>query len=275
MAVLTLSVLGQPLAVEERGEGPTSAPAALLVHGLTGDRAVMIAAFDELLAEAGVRRLYVDLPGHGASPGNAAAASADALVDALAVLLGELGGSPPLLVGYAYGGYLVQGLLAACPVAGALLVCPVVEPEFPRRRCPPRHVARRQAALVFADDPQEQVTFEEVAVVQTAAVLSAYRQQILPASRAVDRAFVEAVRGRYAMARPYLEALSRVEAAVSIVCGRHDHWVGFEDAARLVAALPAGELEVVASCGNLLPLEQPARLRRAAQAWLARALAVG
>ena len=271
MADRTISVLGQPLAVEVR-EGGAGAATALLVHGLTSDRAVMVAAFDEALAGAGVRRVYVDLPGHGASPGGAAAASADGLVDALALVASELGGPPPLLVGHAYGAYLVQGLLALRPVAGALLLCPVVEPEFARRRCPPRHLARREAGLVFSEDPQEQVTFEEVAVVQTQAVLASYRQQLLPASRAVDRAFVEAVRGRYAMARPYLEALSRVEAPVAIVCGRHDHWVGFEDAARLAAALPGAELEVVADCGNLLPLEQPARLRRAVELWLGRAL---
>jgi len=80
------------------------------------------------------------------------------------------------------------------------------------------------------------------------------------------------VRARYALSRPYLAGLGRCAAPVSIVCGRDDHWVGYEDAARLLRALPDAELEVVAGCGSLLPLEQPARLRAAVATWLGRAL---
>ena len=52
---------GLTIDYELRGEGPT----CVLVHGLTVDRRVMIEAFEPLLSKAGVRRLYLDLPGHG------------------------------------------------------------------------------------------------------------------------------------------------------------------------------------------------------------------
>ena len=55
---------------ELRGEGPT----AVLVHGLTVDRRVMIEAFDELLADGRRAPARTSIcPGHGASPGRSGA----------------------------------------------------------------------------------------------------------------------------------------------------------------------------------------------------------
>lgn len=261
------------LAIEERG--PAGARTVVLLHGLAGDRALLAATLDETLAEAGLRRLYLDLPGHGASPGSPELASADALVALLGEVVAERGGHAPLVVGHAYGGYLALGLLRDLPLGGALLVGPVVEPDLGRRSCPPRRVRERATDLVFADE-EERLTFEEAAVVQSPAVLAAYRALAMPASRSADRAFIEALRRRYAMSRPLLAgapgADERLEVPLSLVCGRDDHWVGFEDAARLLRALPGASLHVLAGLGPLLPLEAPARLRALAIAWLARAL---
>lgn len=274
MAERTFIALGHRIALDERGEGER---ACLLLHGLAGDRALLCEVLDGRLAAAGLRRLHVDLPGHGASVANPEQASADALVEALRQLLVSLGGPAPLVVAQAYGGYLALGLLRDVPqIAGALLVGPVVEPDLGRRTRPARRVARRDPNLVFladpaaADDGHERETFEEAAVVQSAAVLAGYRRLCMPASRAANRPFLDAVRARYAMSRPLVDALSRLEAPVAMVCGRDDHWVGFEDAARLARALPAASLHVLADAGPLLPLEQPARLGLLVDDWLAR-----
>src|SRR6185295_7324823 len=142
-----------------------------------------------------------DLPGHGPSSGNLDAASADGLVEALRLLLMEHGGPRPLVAGYSYGGYLALGLLRDVACGGALLVCPVVEPDFGKRRRTARRVLRRDEGLSFlaSEDDHERATFEEVAVVQSVAVLAAYRRLCMPASRAADRPFVDAVRARYLM----------------------------------------------------------------------------
>jgi len=135
-------------------------------------------------------------------------------------------------------------------------------------------VARSDEDLAFLDD-HERDTFLEIAVLQTRGVLEAYRRLVLPASRATDRAFVDAVRARYAMARPCVGGLARVKAPIAVACGRDDHWVGYEDAVRLVRALPSASLHVVADAGQLLPLEQPARLAAVVDDWLARVREAG
>jgi pimeloyl-ACP methyl ester carboxylesterase len=266
---------GHELDYELRGQGPT----ALLVHGLTVDRRVMIDAFDAPLGRAGLRRLYVDLPGHGASRGDPERASADRFVEALAALAraelppaarpGEL--EAPLVVGYSYGGYLAQGLVRALGGArGLFLVCPIVEPDFARRCQPPRRVAARDAELPFSDDAREREAFAEVAVQMTRAVLARFAESVHPANVAADPAVVAAVRARYVMARPVGDALARLAAPATIVCGRDDHWAGWQDAARLVAQLQSPHFVVLPDCGHLLPLEQPALFTQAVADWLAR-----
>jgi pimeloyl-ACP methyl ester carboxylesterase len=263
---------------ELRGEGPT----AVFVHGLTVDRRVMIEAFDELFAAAGLRRLYVDLPGHGASPGNAANASADAFVDELAALVrgnlapaagraGEL--EAPLIVGYSYGGYLAQALVRELGGArGLLLVCPVVEPDFARRTQPPRRVAAHDPELAYSADPREREAFDEVAVQMTRPVLDKFQRVVHPANIAADATVVQAVRARYAVSRPLGDALARLDAPATIVCGRDDHWAGWQDAVPLVASLKRPHFVVLPDCGNLLPFEQPLAFAQAVRDFLARAL---
>jgi pimeloyl-ACP methyl ester carboxylesterase len=258
---------GHALDYEVRGGGR----AIVLVHGLTTDRRILVEACEPVLAAAGLRRIYLDLPGHGASQGAPARASADDLVAALAVFVREVGGERPLLLGYSYGGYLAQGLLREVDAGGLCLVCPVVEADFGKRTTPPRRVIARDEALPFSDDEREQAAFLEVAVQATRPVLERFQRVVHPANIAVDPEFVAAVRHRYAMARPYMQALQAFDRPVAIACGRHDHWVGFEDAVRLARALPRAGLSVVADCGQLLPLEAPAAFHALLADWLARA----
>lgn len=251
---------------EVRGEGRPM----LFVHGLTFDRTLVRETFEPLLDGAPVKRIYFDLPGHGASKGNRQKASADDLVRAAASLAREVAGETPVaVVGHSYGGYLAQGLVRELgKVSGLFLVCPVVEPDVARRRVGPRYV-QQERGLVFVND-FEQTSFTEIAVVQTAAALDQFRRVVHPAQVAVDRDFLAATREQYALARPVGEALRDLDAPVGIVCGREDAWVGWEDAATLVKLIVRAQLTVVPGAGNLLPLEAPGACGRAFAEWVAR-----
>ncbi len=279
MTVAPREAEGERLSLETGGHrivaeafGPADAPAVVCLHGLAGDRRVLVGSCEPALADRPLRRVYVDLPGHGDSTGNIEAASADALADALATFVAALpGGGPVALLGYAYGGYLAQGMVARLPaVSGVALVCPTVEPDFAKRTVPPRRVAAREDELVFSDDEREKVAFEEVAVQQTRAVLEQFRALVHPGNIGVDPTFMAATRARYAFSTLYAGAVAALDAPSLIVCGRDDHWVGWEDAARLCRLLRRAELAVLPDCGHLLPLESPARFRALLQGWASR-----
>jgi pimeloyl-ACP methyl ester carboxylesterase len=174
------------------------------------------------------------------------------------------------VIGYSYGGYLAQGLVPRLSLGGLFLVCPTVEADFGKRTVPPRRVHARDEELPFSDDPREKEAFEEVAVIQTREALATFQRVVQPANIGADQTMLAATRGRYVHSRPYMSALQAFERPVGIVCGRDDHWVGWQDAGMLVRAFRDVSYAVLPRCGHLLPFEQPALLRQHLDAWLAR-----
>ena len=107
------------------------------------DRQVTQAAFDQPLAAAGgLRRCYVDLPGHGESPGPPDSDGIAAWSPASSTE--ELPGQRFLLAGWSYGGYLAMALARRRPgdVAGMLLVCPGIKISMADRDLPAGRRAR-------------------------------------------------------------------------------------------------------------------------------------
>jgi pimeloyl-ACP methyl ester carboxylesterase len=251
---------------EVHGEGRP----VVFVHGLTFDRRLLLEASEPAFAGTRARRYYLDLPGHGATPADPSAASAEGLVSALATFVDAHCDAAPVVVGHSYGAYLALGLTAVRSVSALCLVAPVVEPDVARRTVPPRRVAHRDEALEFSANGDERATFEEVSVVQSQALLAAYQRLVQPASAVTDRAFLEQVRQRYVLPWPFYARLAEHDLPMSIVCGRDDHWVGFEDAKSLVRVGHRAELEVITGCGQLLPLEAPLRYRAALTTLLSR-----
>jgi pimeloyl-ACP methyl ester carboxylesterase len=263
------TVGGHEIDYETRGEGRT----LFFVHGLAADRMVLVESCEPVFAGegglSGWRRVYLDLPGHGASTANRNAMSADDLCASLAALLHEVGGERPCLLGHSYGGYLAQGMLRLCPgLSGLLLANPVVEPDFGKRRVPPARIAARADDLVL--DPDDQADFGGESVLQTPAMLELFRRVVRPGHLACDREALAATRARYLISRPLFASFAAFAAPVSIIAGHNDAWVGFEDALPLVRTFPDCRFAVVPKSGHLMPLETPAEFRRELTDWLRR-----
>ena len=77
------------------------------------------------------------------------------------------------------------------------------------------------------------------------------------------------------VARHHAAARRDLERPISILCGRHDHWVGFEDAMALARRLPDAELTLLPGCGHLLPLEEPVAFGQVLERWLERCKKIG
>jgi pimeloyl-ACP methyl ester carboxylesterase len=262
-----INVADQEIELESRG--PEHGPTLVFLHGLTTDRRIMLEAFEPAFAaREGWRRLYVDLPGHGASSANLAGASADALVACLARLLRDHAGPQPALVSHSYGGYLSLGVLAQVPeLLGLFLANPIIQPDLGLRKVPPQRHVVLEEGLEFLDDEERQ-TFLGEAAVQSGAVLDAFRRVVAPAHRATQRPFLSMVRSRYAMSPPWSAALRAFERPVHVVCGQDDYWTGYTDALDLVRLARRCGFSVVPGCGHLLPIEAGDALRGLFRGWL-------
>lgn len=257
-------VAAQEIDYEERGTGRP----LVLVHGLTTDRRILIDACEPVLDRPGLRRIYLDLPGHGASGANLVGASAEGLVAVLRAFVREVAGEGAAIIGHSYGAYLALGLARDLPtVSGLFLICPIVEPDLGFRRLPQQRYAVLEEGLEFADDAERE-TFNAEVMVHTPETLARFRASVDPAHRAVHRLFVDMVRGRYALAEPISGALARLAGPVHVLCGQNDYWAGFEDAMRIARLVPRCDLRILSGCGHFIPVEKPRELGVALAEWL-------
>jgi pimeloyl-ACP methyl ester carboxylesterase len=253
--------------------GPDDGRPVLFLHGLTADRRSLSVALDPWFegSPGRWRRFYFDLPGHGASAGDATVASADELVATITAFARSACAGTPAVVAHSYGGYVAQGVARdlAATLPGMFLLCPVVEPDMGKRRLPPERVLVRDPQLVF-ESPQEQSTFAGETVLQTAEMLGRWRAAMDSGHRVQDHAFVAAMRARYVMSRPHHLGLAELACPVTIVCGRDDPWTGFEDPLALVRTIRDSTYVVLPRCGHLAHLEAAPQVEPLFRAWLGR-----
>ena len=126
----------------------------VVLHGAAGDHRVAAAAIEPLFNHrTGWKRIYLDLPGQGATPGPAWMQNEDQLLDLLLSFIDRV--IPHwrfTLAGLSQGGYYARGVLhrRLAQVAGLLLVAPLIQRE--ERDLPQRTVLVRDLAALAEQD---------------------------------------------------------------------------------------------------------------------------
>jgi pimeloyl-ACP methyl ester carboxylesterase len=266
------------LAAEVRGAGP---PLVLLPwFGL--DHHVMMAACEPALAGSRWQRVYLDLPGTGASAPVAptsVAPNSDAVADAVAAAVAAAAGdSPVALAGCSYGGYIAAELARRDPgrAAGLLMVGSGV-------RIRP---ADRDLSGVLPPDTEPgwlddvpgrfRAHFAKAVGGQTSAVAARLTAAFLSNDPA-DEAYLSALRSAgYRLSaeaelatEPTRPAAGTARTAVTVIAGRRDRIVGYRDHYAFATSRAADYIEL-ADVGHYLPFEQPARFRALMLDWLGR-----
>jgi pimeloyl-ACP methyl ester carboxylesterase len=264
-----VEVDGTQVATWETGEGHP----VLLLHGLSLDhRGLAATAEHAFSARDGWRRISVDLPGMGETPGHPQLASASAIVALLDGIVDALIGTQPFsLIGQSYGAYLARGLLARRPqqVVGMALLVPVVEPDAAKRDTPP------PAKTITDDDAMARVPagfleeFRPFIVSETPAVAERLAAEVVPGIAAGDAGFIEALQQRgYRL--PEAELPRTFSGPALIVCGRHDAVVGYTQAFALHEDMPRATIAVLADGGHIVELEREHAVRALLIDWLDR-----
>ena len=243
----------------------------LLVHGYAVDHRILLPLEPAFERHAGAwERVYVDLPGHGASPvspgissGEDIAAALDAFVDA------RFGNRPFTVVGSSFGGVLARRLVArrAGQVLGIALLSPSAEP-VPARTLPPREIRLRDDALLAALDPADAAAYESMAVIQSPAMWARFRDAVLPGLRVADQVLLERVGDRPAVRERPEDAFATFDRPGLMVLGRQDHVVGWADQVALAGHYPRMTVAILDGAGHNAHLERPEAVEVLVSDWL-------
>jgi pimeloyl-ACP methyl ester carboxylesterase len=229
----------------------------VVVHGAAGDHRVAAATIEPLFNQrVGWKRIYPDLPGHGATPGPAWMQNEDQLLDLLLSFIDRVIPHERFtLAGFSRGGYYARGILhrRLAQVAGLLLVAPLIQRE--ERDLPQRTVLVSDQAVLAEQDEWTRTVAEAVLVVQDRATLKrvqALRPLFEDAKQ--DHAFHDRLKRSFSFPIDQLPQPFREPAL--FLLGRQDHVVGYRDTWKIVEHFPRATYAVLDQAGHAPDVEQ-------------------
>ncbi|WP_341676126.1 alpha/beta hydrolase [Niveibacterium sp. SC-1] len=249
----------------------------LILHGWGVDHRLMSGPLEELFADGALRfrRIYLDLPGMGASRAGPSVRSSDQMLEILLRFVeAVLPGQDFLLAGESYGGYLARGLLrqVAPRVRGLMLLCPLIVPGYRQGTVPATRVLERDDALLDRLSRTQREAFTYITVRQTEPVWQDFARDILPALETRNRAFLETQLDG-AFSEPIHEEPLHFDKPALILLGRQDAEVGYADQTHLCLDLPRASVAVLDQAGHNLQIEQKPLFMALVRDWLERASA--
>lgn len=227
-----------------------------------------------LAGRPGLREVYLDLPGHGDSPGEGPADSQTVLETVCQWIEDHLD-DEVLIAGSSYGGYLASGIARQRPdlVRGLLLVCPGVRTGSADRDLPTDEPPAVSAGWLDAAPLELHSHLDRALGQRTPAVVSAVLRA-LSAGGPGDESYQDALTDGPGYALPDQGDDFSFAGPVAVVVGRQDRIVGYADQFRALRHYPHATYSALDQAGHYLPHEQPDLLRALAQDWLRRCEAV-
>ncbi len=252
----------------------------LMIHGYHVDSRLMSGCLEPIFQELnGYRRIYVDLPGMGQTKSAPWIKNSDVMLEILLAFIDQvIPGERFLLAGESYGGYLARGIIhrAADRVAGLMLLCPAIEPDFSKRILPKHVVLKREDALIAQLTPSEADEFSDVHVVQTMETWERFRDEVLSGIHIADNAFLDWFRENgYAFTFDVDKLDQPYPNPALILLGRQDASVGYRDAFSILENYPRASYAILDRAGHNLQIEQAGLFRALTLEWLDRVREAG
>ncbi|KAK6379373.1 hypothetical protein LTS17_006291 [Exophiala oligosperma] len=265
------------LCAHEIGEGVP----IVIIHGWEMNGKVEELDFEPIFdsSKEDFRRIYVDLPGMGATTANGLRDLDDMLVRLTGFIDGRLAPSSRfMLVGSSCGAYLARALAHqyAGRVDGLLLRVPLVEPQDGLRDLDPFRPLVADEGLMSSISDQDKALLGNV-LVQTPSYMkclkSKYEYGYCPAMKAADNEVLDPIRAdpsRYKISLALDDDKVVMAAPTLIVSGRQDMTVGYRDSLRLLELYPRSTFVVLDRGGHDLPVEQDGVFQALVRDWLTR-----
>ncbi|PKX92482.1 alpha/beta fold hydrolase [Aspergillus novofumigatus IBT 16806] len=263
------------LSAHEIGEGLP----VLIIHGWKMEARVEELDFEPVFSKTpGLRRIYVDLPGMGATPANNVKDLDDIYLRLVQFIDSRLGRSRFLLVGSSCGAYLARAIAQKYieQVDGLLLRVPLIEPKDSMRDLDAFKplVANKQ---LMSDMSAEDKGLLGNVLVQTPAYVqnlkAKYEDVLLPAERKADSKVLDPIREdphRYQLSFSLDNEGAKFFAPTLVICGRQDESVGYRDSLRLLELYPRSTYVVLDRGTHGLPIDETSVFEALVRDWITR-----
>lgn len=247
----------------------------VMLHGWSVDHRYMVSDMEPLFRQRdGWKRIYLDLPGHGRTPGKDWITNQDKILDVVLDFIDNVvSGQRFVVVGSSAGAYLARGVIhhRSASIDGLLLTVPLIVADDAKRHVPSPVILVADSALVSELEPDEAEGLFQIAVVQSRKVVDYIRANLSSASETGDQAFQAKIRAENYAFSFDVDALPKpCPAPTLIVTGRQDSVVGYRDAWEVLENYPRGTFVVLDRSGHFLPFEQEDLFHALVGEWLDR-----
>jgi len=253
-----------------RGEGDP----ILIMHGGGLDHRHMLdalePAFEDLL---GWCRVYIDLPGHGASVVDDSVNCHDDVLNMISTFASKVfKGERFAVIGESRGSYHAMGLVYTRPqdIVGMMLV---VADGMPSASVDwrPKHqtLARLSEQDTVSASPEARERFARL-VAQNADILEKIELTKVPASKMVDQQMAEKIRASFNFSFDLSDPSAPFEEPCLIVNGRQDAMSGYQDMINRIENYPRATMAILDCAGHSLAWEQPELFKALTVNWLSR-----
>ncbi|CRG84927.1 hypothetical protein PISL3812_02097 [Talaromyces islandicus] len=259
--------------------GDTSGLPVLIIHGWELAGSAEELDFEPVFTTAsGLRRIYVDLPGMGATPANNVKDLDEIYQRLVQFVDSRLGKSKFLIMGSSCGGYLARALAQKYidQVDGLLLRVPLIEPKDDLRDVDPFQPLVQNEQLMASLSSEDKALIGNVHIQTTAYIecLKAKYEAVAPALEAADKQVLNPIRTdpqRYKLSLDLdSNENAKLLAPTLILCGRQDEVVGYRDSLRLLELYPRSTYVVLDRGRHDLPIDQTEVFGALVRDWLNR-----
>jgi len=205
----------------------------------------------------GWKRIYIDPPGHGKTPGKDWITNIDGILEVILACVDKLTeGQNFGLLGRSFGAYLARGVLLkrTKSVDGIAMLNPVIIAEDDRRSLPSYQVLVEEP-LTDTGLTMEEEELLSMSVVRTRKWLTEIRGfPQIPVHENGDIKFLETIRkdsNKYAYSFDVDTLPEPFQNPALIITGRQDHIVGYSDAWKILADFPRASYIVLDRMGHL------------------------
>lgn len=212
----------------------------------------------------GWKRIYVDPPGHGKTPGKEWITDQDTILEVLLGCIDKLtAGQRFSLIGISMGAYLARGVLLRRTqlIDGIALIVPVIFAEDEKRAIPPHKILVEDPGVQADITPAEADLFD-MSVVHSRKWLNYQRAfPEIPEHEMGDFEFLTKIREqpeKYALSYDVDALMNPFPGPSLIITGRQDSIAGYRDAWNILEKYPRATYVVFDRAGH--PLEEKENL---------------